>query len=208
VKKYVLFVLAALTAMLFAGDALAETYVTKANSHATLARVNFAPDNTKQVVVRHLTADTDLVTSVVTIKFAGTKTTTNIAGVPAATGGTGQSDLPVVSNTGFTTGDRVYVYLISGASAGNGWDDTLDGCDPATPTTMSLTSNLVYTCPYGTYVYPMTVVTGGTIPCGTVGLSLSNASGIIAAPRASPLVLELNGTNGASLYSVMAVYAQ
>ncbi len=200
-KKYVLILMAALTAMLFAGDALAETYVSKSNQHATLARVNFAPDNTKQIVVRYLEADTDLVTSVVTIKFSGTRTSTT------AINATGQAHLTVVSNAGFTTGSRIYVYLISGASAGNGWDDTLAGCDTATPTDMILTSNLVYTCPYGTYVYPMTVVTGGTIPCGTTGLSLSNASGIIAAPKGSPLVLELNGTNGASLYSVMSVYA-
>lgn len=205
-KKYVLILMAALTAMLFAGDALAETYVSKSNSHATLARVSFAPDNTKQIVVRHLEADSDLATSVVTIKFSGTRTTTNIAGVHLATGGTGQAALPVVSNAGITTGDRVYVYIISGPSAGNGWDDIVASSGIPT-TTITLTSNLPYICPYGTYVYPMTVVTGGTISCGTTGLSLSNASGIIATPKASPLVLELNGTANCSLYSVMAVYA-
>lgn len=205
-KKYLLFLLAALAAALFAGDVLAETYVSKSNSHATLARVSFAPDNTKQIVVRFLSADSDLATSLVTIKFAGTRTTTNIAGATGLIGGTGQAVLPIVSNAGITTGDRVYVYIISGPYAGNGWDDIV--ASSGIPTTqITLTNNLPYNCPYGTYVYPMTVTTGGTIFCGTAGLSLSNSSGVIAAPKASPLVLELDGTANASLFSVMAVYA-
>jgi hypothetical protein len=206
VKRIFSLIVALAAILMLASVACPETYVSKSDTGTTIANVSFAPDNTKQIVVRYLEADSDLAGAVITLKFSGTRTSTNIAGAPGLTGGTGQAALPVVSNVGITTGDRVYVYIISGASAGNGWDDIVFSSGIPT-TTITLTSNLPYTCPHGTYVYPMTVVTGGTISCGTTGLSLSNASGIIATPKASPLVLELTGTANCSLYSIMAVYA-
>jgi len=180
-----------LAAMLFSTQALAATYVSRAvTSAGGLCAIGFEPDNVKQIVSKYINATGTNANDRLRLWKSSNRTTTDIT-ASAAGNTAAMTDLYTTATTNWTNGDWLFIYLISGASAGN--------YQIVKITTLSagvgciLAAALTYTLPFGTYVYCMDDNGMGNIPVGAATLALDNSSGWAAAPAASPLLIDFVG---------------
>jgi hypothetical protein len=187
-RLWTLIMLLALLA--FSAQAFGATYVSRSVvSTGGLCAIGFEPDNVKQVVSLFINATGTNAADVLRLYKSSGRTTTDIT-ASAAGNTAGMTDLYTAATTTWTNGDWLFIYLISGASAGNYQIVKL--------TTLSagvggiLAAALTYTLPFGTYVYCMDSSLGTKL-IGNATVELSNASGWLAAPAASPLLIDFTG---------------
>jgi hypothetical protein len=91
----------------------------------------------------------------------------------------------------WTATDYLFIYLISGASAGNYQIVKITTVSAAVGAILA--AALTYTLPYGTYVYCMDDSTIGNRVVGSATWEISNAGGWLAAPSDSPLLFDFVG---------------
>lgn len=172
-------------------QASADSYVSRSVVSAAGSCVTgFAPDNYKQVVSRFVNATGSNAGDILHFYTKSARTTTDIS--PSAAGNTaGMTDLYTTATTNMTAGDFLFIYLISGASAGNYQIVKITSVSAGIGAILA--ANLTYTLPYGTYVYVCDSTTLGTVTVGNATKEISNAGGWLAAPSDSPLIVDFVG---------------
>ena len=195
-----LFSILALTAMLLvmSVSVQAATYVTRCMvSAGGFCRIGFEPDNVKQIVSKFVNATGLAAADQLWLWKSSAKLTVSTVATGAGDAGyAGQLGIDTNLTTNATVGDFVFVYLISGSSAGNYQIAKLAAVSAGTG--LTLDANLTYTLPYGTPVYVMDASLG-TILVGNATKEIESANGWLAAPAASPLIIDLWGPLGTAL---------
>ena len=193
-----------LVMLAFSVQVMAATYVSRAvTSAGGLCAIGFEPDNVKQIVSKYINATGTNADDRLRLWKSSGRTTTDIT--PSAAGNTvAMTDLYTAATTTWTNGDWLFIYLISGASAGNYQIVKL--------TTLSagvggiLAAALTYTLPFGTYVYCMDDNSMGNIPVGNAILTINADNGWAAAPAASPLLIDFVGLVTLSATAINSCY--
>jgi hypothetical protein len=201
-KLWILTMLLAVLA--FSTQAFGATYVSRSViSAGGLCAIGFEPDNVKQIVSLYVNATGTNAGDHLHLWKSSARTTTDIT-ASAAGNTAAMTDLYTTATTNWTNGDWLFIYLISGASAGNYQIVKL--------TTLSagvggiLAAALTYTLPFGTYVYCMDDAGMGAIPVGNATVTIDNSSGWCAVPAASPLIIDGVGTVTLSMTAINSCF--
>ena len=189
-RKFLVLAIAAMF-LLLSTQALAATYVSRSvTSAGGSCVIGFAPDNVKQIVSRYANITGANAADTVTYYKSSAKTTTDIT-ASAAGNTAGLTDLYTTATTNWTATDYLFIYLVSGASAGNYQIVKITSVSAGIGAILA--AALTYTLPYGTYVYCMDDSTLGNRVVGNATWEISNAGGWLAAPADSPLILDFVG---------------
>lgn len=147
-----------------------------------------------QPQVTHLAVGSDLAGSAVTFYRVTTNTVANYASTTTS--------IPVTGTNGFASGDIILIRHVPG-----------DTYEKRTLTTFTGATNLTTTVApnqalaVGDMVYDMTTTGAQKILWGATTNTLSSAAPIAVGQRGCPLLIEINGTSGASLYGATATYS-